>query len=180
MAMVDYGAILFKNGVFQNRDQFFMDMQDSVGWVDRPRIKYDDCDCKTEIGDCKGNKIINKRIDGNYFVYAGDNHFTAAFYKTYSVFCLDEIKVKTVWGCQSDDGINHRSLHFKIGEVNVHIKEINYNVFECRFTYKENQYLIIYGYGIDTDMDVWDRTKNHYLAKKAVKKIDSIFARYKI
>ena len=57
MAMIDYGAILKIDGKIQNRDEFFMDMQDAVGWVDYPRIRYEDCDCidndgYSNCGDC--------------------------------------------------------------------------------------------------------------------------------
>ena len=31
MAMIDYGAILKKNGKIVNRDEFFMDMETAVG-----------------------------------------------------------------------------------------------------------------------------------------------------
>lgn len=43
MAMIDYGAVVFKNGVQQNHSMF-MDMQEAVGWVDYPRVRYQDCD----------------------------------------------------------------------------------------------------------------------------------------
>ena len=111
MAMVDYGALLKINGRIANRDTFFMDMQNAVGWVDYPRIRYDDCDHLDDefcsdcgecpraqtrhmsdpefgewdvvAGDCRGNKIcIDNKIDGNCFAYAGDEEFTVAVYKT--------------------------------------------------------------------------------------------------
>ena len=116
MATIDYGALLKINGKIVNKDEFFMDMQKAVGWVDYPRIRYEDCDCINEegcsccgddcpraqrkhmshpklgewdhvTGDCRGNPIrIDGRIDGNYFAYAGDEDFTVAVYKTGAVF----------------------------------------------------------------------------------------------
>ena len=103
MAMIDYGAILKKNGKIQNRDEFFMDMEAAVGWTDNPHIKYEDCDCIDEFGysncencphahfthrshpelgewdsydsDCRGNRPNGNSIGGNWFVYAGDTDF---------------------------------------------------------------------------------------------------------
>lgn len=115
MAMIDYGAIVKINGKIVNKNQFFMDMEQSVGWIDYPRIRYDDCDCindngcsecyecprrktnhhsSTELGewdetlgDCRGNKLwIDGKLDQNYFAYAGDENFTVAVYKTQAVF----------------------------------------------------------------------------------------------
>lgn len=52
MAMIDYGALVKINGKIVNEDQFFMDMEQAVGWIDYPRIRYEDCDCKIRrIGD---------------------------------------------------------------------------------------------------------------------------------
>lgn len=45
MAMIDYGALVFKNGKLINQNEFFMDMEKSVGWVDIPYIKTPNCDC---------------------------------------------------------------------------------------------------------------------------------------
>jgi hypothetical protein len=114
MAMIDYGAIVKVNGKIVNENQFFMDMQKSVGWVDYPFIRYDDCDCIDGkwsncsecprakfahytssdnceksycVADCRGNPIIRSDlINGNYFAYVGDEDFTVAVYKNYALF----------------------------------------------------------------------------------------------
>ena len=114
MAMIDYGAVVKINGKIVNENQFFMDMQQAVGWIDHPKKRYPDCDClddkgysecfecprrKTEhqshpelgewdatIGDCRGNEIpIQDKLDRNFFAYVGDEDFTIAFYKTSAV-----------------------------------------------------------------------------------------------
>ena len=69
MAMIDYGAVVFKNGKRINHDMF-MDMQEAVGWSGEP--------------------------DGDYFVYVGDSHVTVCFYKTYFVVFLNGGKVDAV------------------------------------------------------------------------------------
>ena len=51
MALIDYGAVLIKNGIFINDGLMFMDMEKSVG-------------CKID------------GMDGMYFVYAGDKELS--------------------------------------------------------------------------------------------------------
>ena len=61
MAMIDYGAIAWKNGKLISTDMF-TPMKDMVGW--------DDSDLD-----------IEPPLKGNYFAYIGDKDFTLAFYK---------------------------------------------------------------------------------------------------
>lgn len=48
MAMIDYGAVVIKNGEVINKNIFFMNMLAFVGWVDHRRIRYDDCNVFTD------------------------------------------------------------------------------------------------------------------------------------
>lgn len=66
MAMLDYGAMLRVDGKFINKNcDLFMKASDT-GYVAKDIIDTD-------------GKV--RDIDGNYFVYAGDEHFCVAFYK---------------------------------------------------------------------------------------------------
>lgn len=66
MAMMDYGALLKVNGKFINKNKgLFMESSDT-GYV---------CD---KAVDKDGQEYD---IDGDYFVYAGDEHFMIVFYK---------------------------------------------------------------------------------------------------
>lgn len=66
MAFIDYGALLRVDGVFLNKDKdLFMDASDT-GYVCGAAIDED------------GNEHI---IDGNYYVYAGDEKLMLCFYK---------------------------------------------------------------------------------------------------
>lgn len=65
MAMIDYGALLRVDGNFLNKNQgLFMESSDT-GYK-----------CINAI--CNGEEVD---IDGNYFVYAGDENFLIVFYK---------------------------------------------------------------------------------------------------
>lgn len=41
MAMIDYGAVVIKNGKVINKNMFFMNMLEAVGWVDKRRIRHE-------------------------------------------------------------------------------------------------------------------------------------------
>jgi len=85
MAMIDYGAILRVDGEMINRDQFFMD-ESNTGFV-----------LKTATG-ADGKEYA---IDGNYFVYAGDEHFLIVVYKTLLRVIHDGHILWDSWGCTS-------------------------------------------------------------------------------
>ena len=71
MALIDYGALLKVNGKFINKNSdLFMSCSDT-GYVCKD-VEY--------LDGAKGY------IDGNYFVYAGDENFLIAFYK--GIFCV--------------------------------------------------------------------------------------------
>jgi len=206
MAMIDYGVVVIKDGVIVNENMFFMDMKRAVGWTDRERIRYEDCDCfhdidsyvisncpdcpraivkevndeygpyKQFIADCKGNTLNNNHIDGNYFAYVGDEQFTIAFYKTHVVFCVDKQRVLKVWGTRFDDNA-HKSSRFEIGGVKIHVKHIGDSIYIMKFSYKGSHYSVIYGYGIDPNMRVWNKTKVSYLGKELSRKVDRIYSR---
>lgn len=202
MAMIDYGAILKVNGVIKNRDQFFMDMLEAVGWVDKPRKRYDDCDCMDERGcsnccdcprhqgqhyshpelgewdvfdkDCRGNPISQfDKLDGNFFAFAGDEDFTVAVYKTHAVITRKgEEEPYCLWW----DYRKFSETLTKYG-VKVKIKAVNESrcVLYMRFVYKGDIYEIVYGYGVDSDQSVWNRAKGKYLDKKAIRFIDNFW-----
>ena len=73
MAAIDSGALLRINGEFINKNgDLFMDCSDT-GYV---------CDKATYFDEYQ-NKETETDIDGNYYVYAGDENFMLCFYKGY-------------------------------------------------------------------------------------------------
>ena len=156
MAMIDYGAVLIKNGKVMNENQFFMDMESSVG-------------CKID------------GIDGQYSVYAGDSEFVIATYKTVLRVAANG-KLGPLWfGLDREDeyGINANKIiiHERYNGVQFTIKNIYRGVFHASFTYKGNFYNIIYGYGIDPDFSVWDDVKVRYLGVEGARTVDNLYKR---
>lgn len=140
MAVIDYGAVLFKNGVQQNHELF----------MERPDVP---------------------EIDESYFVYAGDDHIRVAVYKIYAYAWLDH-RCFMWWHCPTG-----KSDHTVVDGVDIHIKALSSNVFWMKFTYNGDHYNIVYGYGIDPDMGIWNNAKVDYLGKRLARKVDRIFDR---
>lgn len=213
MAMIDYGAVVFKNGEQVNHE-LFMDMLDAVGWVDCPRRRYPDCDHVDEKGfsqchdcsramkkayhndefgnwespyaDCKGNQWSDtSKIDGSFFVYVGDEHLTVAAYKNGAIVIVDKKIVHEFWESENYTSNfnfaslwNHLSSYAEVDKVKFHLKAVDPgHVQWLRFTYNGNHYDIVYGYGIDPDMKVWDDVKNCYLGKSGARKVDNLYRR---
>ena len=207
MAMIDYGAVVIKNGKVINKNMFFMNMLEAVGWVDKRRIRHEDCDVLTDpdlmiaqsncehcsrakfrvfddgekipIEDCHGEPLPDKtpRIDHNYFAYVGDQHFTVAFYKYTSIILVDKAEKKYMWCLEDATHRKHKSKRFECGGVNIHMKEISDDVYHMSFQYKGDFYNIIYGCGIDSSPKIWHKVKGRYLGKKVARKVDNLYRR---
>lgn len=159
MAMIDYGAWVFKNGKLMNEDQFFMNMEQAVGWTDEGKHPY-----------------TREDLAGNYFAYVGDEDLTVAVYKCVAVFVRNKKDRKTVYHVANQKAIHLYNEDLPEGwdlqPIHIHIKNIGDTDCVMEFGYKGDFYRIVYGYGIDPDMEVWDQTKVHYLGKKLAKRLD--------
>ena len=197
MAMIDYGAVVFKNGAKVNGDDLFMDMLEAVGWVDVPRARYHDCDCTDErgysdcdrcprrtvghfngfdftAGDCRGVRIVNSgKLDGNYYAYIGDKDLTFGFYKRWCAISYHGERQEDVYGT----GGNKMSASFKVGDVSFKIRWVCGGVLHFSMVYKGDYYHVVYGYGIDPNEKIWEKVKNRYLGKKRARKVDNLYRR---
>lgn len=148
MAMIDYGAIAWKDGKLISKDMFD-EMKDMVGWDDTEiKLNYDE----------------NRRtLKGNYFTYVGDEDLTVCFYKSTMTICYkghkDKYEIDTEWMnatdyigwkyfektvfIYKDDDIDMVDIRvyprFKFGH--------NYYVFKMK--YNGHKYKVVFGYGID-------------------------------
>ena len=135
MAMIDYGAIAWKNGKLISTDMF-TPMKDMVGW--------DDSDLD-----------IEPPLKGNYFAYIGDKDFTLAFYK-------DIMRIHHPTHPNDNDTIYFGSELFegwkrwrywtitngKYVEVIVKPKRFH-NYYVCHMKYNGDKYKVAFGYGVD-------------------------------
>lgn len=199
MAMIDYGAILKKNGKIVNRDEFFMDMETAVGWTDYPHVKYEDCDCLDEDGrsdcwncpranreyeasnsyywlvsDCRDIVPNSKHMEGNWFAYAGDTELVVGFYKQ-MVMTWYKGEQKVHW--LRWDYAGKYSIYIEVGGTKLHFKALSKNkdVYYGRFYYKGDLYEVVFGYGIDPTQSTWNRVKKTYCDKKTIKFVDKFW-----
>ena len=147
MAMIDYGAIAFKNGKCIQTDMF-TPMIDMVGWEDSDK-DYDIKEVGNDIPLC---------LKGNYFAYIGDRYLTVAFYKTHMEIVLKDeyaphqFTVKGEWfGDEKFKGWKkwvdwgytdaHDEYHIKVTKRN--------GYYVCKMKYLYNKYKVYFGCGVD-------------------------------
>ena len=168
MASIDYGAILKVNDKFINKDcDLFMRMKDCVGFT-----------LKTAYH----NKYGDINIDGNYFVYAGDENLLMCFYKGSCVVVSNgvilgvystEFKSETFFLDETKLTISRLDNTYKKDEYDCKYRSYR---FKATWEYKGNKYECIYGYGIETYSDIWEEIRNRFdYSKKEVDIIDSWF-----
>ena len=203
MAMIDYGAILKKNGKIQNRNEFFMDMETAVGWTDNPRIRYEDCDCIDDTGysncsecprahfltfsdpelgewkilekDCRCQNFNGSyKMGGNWFVYAGDTDFVVGFYK-HQVMTWYKGEQQVHW--LRWDYAGKYSIYLEVGSTKMKFKALSdhKDVYYGRFYYKDDLYEVVFGYGIDPNQKTWNRVKHQYCDKKTIRFVDKFW-----
>ena len=141
MAMIDYGAIAWKNGKLISTDMF-TPMKDMVGW--------DDSDVKSDVR-------TELPLVNNYFAYVGDKDFTLAFYKS----CMrlynpnDTYDNQTVW-FGSERFEKWRTWKFftytndKLVDIIVKPKPFH-NYYVCYMKYNGDKYKVAFGYGVDLE-----------------------------
>lgn len=85
MATIDYGALLRVNGKFINKNQgLFMEMKDMCGFeLGKADYSYN-------------GEMYEVDINGNYFVYAGDESLLLTFYKGYLYVISNGKIVRTI------------------------------------------------------------------------------------
>lgn len=135
MAMIDYGAIAWKNGKLISTDMF-TDMRDMVGWDDS--------------GSDSEHPLVN-----NYFAYIGDEDFTLAFYKNLMriynphfthdgdviYFGSERFKGWKKWEMWTIS--NHKDVEIIVKPKRFH------GYYVCHMKYKGDNYKVAFGYGVD-------------------------------
>ena len=160
MAGRDYGAIVKKNGELVNWELYkYPSMFHCVGFsIDSLDYEYENSIGEVEIG--------NQEIDSHYFYYVGDRDCVVAVYKDFLTVIIDGKLVSgnvivrpKVWF----EGIASNVMYFENG-LRIEIRRVDDGPRMCAsFDYKDDQYEILYGYGISNEgsglqFDADDRT----------------------
>lgn len=144
MAVMDYGAILKINGKLININQsLFMDMKETVGFTIDP-IPY-----QHEYNGTVYSDVYV--IDGNYFIYFGDENILFCVYKT---LLRAVVNSNEVYDFYFDYNEKKVVKYFEINGSTIKIKKIcdQYNKIHASVQYNGNRYEVIYGYGIDNNV----------------------------
>lgn len=151
MAMMDYGAIVLKNGKLVTND-LFTDMKDAVGWEDDGIRDYN-------------GKLLN--LKNNYFTYIGDSENTLAFYKGIMThieeFDFDDDDPYFVKSTEFFASTNYtwsKWTDYIGGSKCVVTKRNGYYV--CHWNYKGDKYKVYFGYGVDINSYKKWRIVNYY------------------
>ena len=137
MAMVDYGAIVWKDGKLISTDMF-TPMEDMVGWSD----ENDDKDFK---------------LNGNCFAYIGDKDFTVGFYKdVMRIHCpASLIEDETIYlNGSSFEGWRRWRRWYMIDSIDDTAEIIVWprkfhDYYICYMKYRGHKYKVAFGYGVD-------------------------------
>lgn len=153
MAMIDYGAIAFKNGKLVSTGMF-TPMIDMVGWEDTEQDTY---------YDSYRNENSPMKLKNNYFAYIGDRDCTIAFYKTVMRITQridDEYFVEAEIFC-SEPYKWSKYEQWLLNGSSVRVTQRN-GYFVCKWKYKGDKYKVYFGYGVDFDYYKEHRVVNYY------------------
>ena len=139
MAMMDYGAIAFKNGKLISTDMF-TPMMDMVGWEDTEKDMYHDYDAE---------KDRPLKLTGNYFAYIGDADCTVAFYKT-TMRIVENVNGKFLAKTEYlyDSPYTWSKWETWLGGNIIKVTKRN-GYLVCKWKYKGDKYKVYFGYGVD-------------------------------
>ena len=153
MAMIDYGAIAFKNGKLLSKEMFG-DMKDMVGWEDTAADTYHDY---------RDNKDKPINLKDQYFAYVGDADCTIAFYKT-SLVIVNKYKNGT-FGYHHEwfggNGYTWSKWEHYVARSDVFVTKRN-GYLVCKWKYKGDKYKVYFGYGVDVHWWLKYRVVNAY------------------
>ncbi len=154
MAMIDYGALAFKNGKLISTGMF-TPMKDMVGWEDTESDTYHNY---------RADKDEPLNLKGNYFAYIGDSEWTAAFYKN-QIVVVQRFKDGTfhyIHEYFNDTRYTWSKwqAYVTLGSWIKVTKRNGYQV--CKWKYKGDKYKVYFGYGVDYHSYKKWRIANYY------------------
>lgn len=162
MAMMDYGAIAFKNGKLISTEMF-TPMVDMVGWEDKDTDVYESRPHTTD--EPESNYMLPLKLNGNYFAYVGDSDCTLAFYKCQMV--VVEKYNDGTFRCEHEyfncSNYTWSKWEDYAGENLAKIRVTKRNGYlVCRWKYKGDKYKVYFGYGVDLHSYKKWRVVNYY------------------
>lgn len=152
MAFLDYGAILKVNGKIKNLNQsLFMEMKEAVGFEIKSIPYQYEWDGKIHDSE--------HHIEGNYFVYFGDEEVLFCVYKNVLQVVVNKQVVHHVAFSYEQEYKQVLVDQFENTPV-IRVKRIcGSDKLHLKVQYKGNNYEVIYGYGIDNRIYSYNQAK---------------------
>lgn len=140
MAMIDYGAIAFKNGKLISTDMF-TPMTDMVGWEDTDTDTYHNFITDTD---------EPLKLKDNYFAYIGDRNCTIAFYKCQIVIVSRWDNNRFMYEHEYFNSTRYTWSKWTnyAGTHKVIVTKRN-GYYVCKWKHKGDKYKVYFGYGVD-------------------------------
>ena len=178
MAMMDYGAVVKKNGkiISDVKGDLFQNFT-NLKYVYQEEYPYDILVDETIVSgkDWKGNSI-SYSMAGDNFALIGDEHFLIGFYKTTFTIAIDKVVVDLPFSVYDWFDEHVKPITFKINnEISVKVSLVqkehteyggSMQVFLAQFEYKNDNYEVLFGYGIDPSLIFTFTDKNYYHHKR--------------
>lgn len=181
MAMLDYGAVVKKNGkiistkMFENFSNLKYEKKEVIKTTEdgEEYTSYETVVDETLIQttDYDG-KPTTKSMAGNYFALIGDADMLIGFYKTWFALAIDKKQVDNSdysdWAYSEikRDFVREYPVLGKLITKRLDKRVNSCNVFVATFTYKGDKYEVMYGYGVDTDRNYIFGDRNYYAPQK--------------
>ena len=161
MSMIDYGAIVFKNGKLITHNMF-TPMKEAVGWEDDESMVT-----------TYGKQPLH--LNHNYFTYIGDKEHTLAFYKCQMAEVFYSEDKDGIYISKHTESFNYGYYTWSkwkhiIGNDYCTVRHRN-GYYVCTWKYKGDKYKVYFGYGVDIDSyKKWHivnyyRSLPHYFSK---------------
>lgn len=166
MAMIDYGAIAFKNGKLISTEMF-TPMVDMVGWEDTENDAYESR--SHIVGEPESDYMKPIKLKGNYFAYVGDKDCTLAFYKEQIVVVerYDDGTFSYHHECFNCTNYIWSKWEDYAGEGFAKIKVTKRNGYlVCKWKYRGDKYKVYFGYGVDLNYYKKCHMVNYYRSPK--------------
>lgn len=181
MAMLDYGAVVKKNGKIISTKMF--ENFSSLKYEEKEIIKTDEDGIEYPNFETLVDETIVQTLDGdeksmagNYFALIGDKDMLIGFYKDWFTLAIDKKVIDNTdyftW-VSSEHKRDFVKEYPVLGKINIKRldKRIDYcNVLVASFTYKSDKYEVMFGYGVDVNVNYAFSNRNYFAPRKPDRK----------
>lgn len=183
MAMVDYGALVKKNGklitnpeggLFQNYSTLSYGTEVEIKTKDGEVVGWkQEGDESERLFDVYDGEPQFKSVIGNYMAVIGDEDYLFAFYKDFWGFYDYQKEISGGWIGYREHVVNRVQLPCCTVTIKCwDPKRFGRRIGSARFIYKGDIYNVLFGYGIDNHPDfLYGKGLERYVGKKMANKV---------